>query len=140
MWYAVDCEPKGTGEARSWIKYAFSSDGQHWTIKDQPVISPQYIWDKELVTQPAVIKIDGKYKMWFSGRNSSGKISIGYADSNDGITWTRLSNPVIVADKIWELSSVAAPEVPFGNNHYTMYYHSSEGNPHDILYAISMMV
>lgn len=68
------------------IKYAESSDGIHWHREGIVCIdykSP----DEYAIARPCVIKADGIYKMWYSYRGD--KYRIGYAESANGIQWTR---------------------------------------------------
>lgn len=76
------------------IKYAQSQDGIHWIREN--VTCVDYKFDKEANARPCVIKEDGIYKMWYCYRgsldyrtNKEQSYRIGYAESNDGIAWTR---------------------------------------------------
>ncbi|HLL60315.1 MAG TPA: hypothetical protein VK338_01235, partial [Candidatus Nitrosocosmicus sp.] len=138
MWYTADCDPKSTGQPRGWIKYAYSPNGISWTSLQQPVVSPSFTWDKELVSHPTVIKVNNKYKMWFNGRDSSGKYSIGYGESDNGVNWQIKVDPVITADKSWEYYSVAAPDITFNKDLFSLYYHTDNGGgPVSIVFATS---
>lgn len=84
MWY--------TGEHG--IGRATSTDGIHWTkYAGNPVLATG--WGGGSALQPTVILEGGTYKMWFR-HTVGGQISIGYAESPDGIHWTvHPSNPVL---------------------------------------------
>lgn len=76
------------------IKYAQSQDGIHWIREN--VTCVDYKFDKEANARPCVIKEDGIYKMWYCYRgsldyrtNKEQSYRIGFAESNDGIAWTR---------------------------------------------------
>lgn len=126
MWFVANCEPQSTGTPRYWIKYAESSNGVNWIVRDEPVLSPSSSWEIEGVNSPCVIFNGQKYKMWYIGRSSSGKWNIGYAESTNGIDWSKNpNNPIITASKSWELNNLFYPRVVIGNNGYRMYYASS---------------
>ncbi|MEM3675281.1 MAG: hypothetical protein QXG08_07420, partial [Candidatus Methanomethyliaceae archaeon] len=69
---------KGTNEG---IGYATSSDGLTWT-KDpnNPIfhISDGLVWRNNRTYNPAVVEVEGTFKMWFTGVSGS-NYAIGYA-------------------------------------------------------------
>src|SRR3990167_3495414 len=75
-----------------------------------------------------------KYKMWYTGsgyfNNEPRMWRIGFAYSNDGITWTKNVEPVLNADQYWEdkreLTGVANPHVLKISDKYHLWYHSNE--------------
>jgi predicted GH43/DUF377 family glycosyl hydrolase len=80
------------------IGYATSTDGINWTkYADNPVmdLGAGNAWDSKEIGPNCVIKDADGYKMWYGG--SDGNHSrVGYANSTDGINWTRYANnPVI---------------------------------------------
>lgn len=92
MWYVGN---DGTG----WrIGYASSSDGKsEWQKSSTPIIevgSPDE-WDEIDTADPFVIHEGDLYKMWYSSNSSRwadsspDKFRIRYAESADGINWTR---------------------------------------------------
>ncbi|MBI4600810.1 MAG: PKD domain-containing protein [Planctomycetes bacterium] len=67
-----------------------------------------------------------KYKMWYGGTRGGRRISIGYATSPDGLSWTRFSDrPVLEADQAWEGQAIAQPAVVFDGAMYRMWYMGS---------------
>ena len=79
------------------IAFVEGVDGVHWS---EPVIvlSPDLPQDGKMIsTVRSYWKKDGKYLMWYTGmkflgageRMSSGRSCIGYAESDDGIHFTR---------------------------------------------------
>ncbi|MBN1483537.1 MAG: BMP family ABC transporter substrate-binding protein [Chloroflexia bacterium] len=79
--------------SNSQIGYATSADGVHWAKYPDPVLSES--WYGAVVRNMSVLRENGDYKMWFRGGHPEDH-GIGYAESVDGITWTRyLSNPVL---------------------------------------------
>jgi predicted GH43/DUF377 family glycosyl hydrolase len=93
MWYT------GFGSSFPQIGYATSSDGTTW-IKHNgdggPVLTESSAgnFDANGVLAPCVI-FESSYKMWYSGDEGEGTgiKRIGYAISDDGINWTRISVP-----------------------------------------------
>ncbi|MGE5351218.1 MAG: hypothetical protein ACM3P0_03990 [Acidobacteriota bacterium] len=89
-----------------------------------------------------VIYENGKYKMWYSNTYQSALVDIGYAESNDGLTWTSpLSEPVLKpgTDGQWDAYSVAVSAVFKDNEMYKMFYTGikSYGMPAAVGMAIS---
>jgi hypothetical protein len=75
------------------IKYASSNDGITWDRPNHQCIEPLH--DLEAYAHPTVVRHGGRYHMWFSVRDSrdfrdgGGAYRIGYATSEDGLTWER---------------------------------------------------
>jgi hypothetical protein len=68
------------------IKYAESADGRVWrrpNVVCIDVATP----DEYSIGRPSVLARDGRYHMWYSYRGT--QYRIGYAWSDDGISWTR---------------------------------------------------
>ncbi|MFH1718620.1 MAG: hypothetical protein ABIF19_14795, partial [Planctomycetota bacterium] len=112
----------------SWIGYATSPDGVHWTrCSAEPVLSPEESWEKVAVMCPHVLW-DGDsqlYRMWYSAGEQYEPNAIGYATSPDGLHWTKYKdNPVFAADPTneWEQHKVTACQViPAGDWHLMFY-------------------
>jgi hypothetical protein len=122
LWY--------TGQARghSWIGYATSPEGVHWTRgAAEPVLSPEEPWEKVAVMCPHVLwDANGQlYRMWYSGGEQYEPNAIGYATSPDGLHWAKhKGNPVFAADpaRAWEQHKVTACQViPAGDWHLMFY-------------------
>ncbi|MBP7687344.1 MAG: hypothetical protein KA765_05535 [Thermoflexales bacterium] len=100
-------------------------------------VGPSGSWDQSLVYDPAVLKDDTLYKMWYSGSNGTSN-RIGYATSPDGLTWTKYgSNPVLAPTLAWEGSRVFGPTVISDTGLYKMWYAASDGTTTRIGYATS---
>jgi hypothetical protein len=76
------------------VKYAESGDGVHW-VRNNIVCLP-YGFEGEANARPCVIKENGRYRMWYCFRGSvdyrtskQQSYRLGYAESPDGINWTR---------------------------------------------------
>jgi predicted GH43/DUF377 family glycosyl hydrolase len=122
LWYS------GQVRDSSWIGYATSPDGLHWTRQsDRPVISPELAWEKVAVMCPHVNwdADDRIFKMWYSGGELNEPNAIGYATSPDGLHWTKYDkNPVFSADttNTWEQHKVTACQVIKRDKDYLMFY------------------
>jgi hypothetical protein len=116
MWY-IFCkhwlEPKEKGGAPERvykIAYAESTDGINWT-RDSKTIIPDSLGERECQALPTVFKANGLYHMYFCYRqavdfrkNATRGYRIGYAYSEDGISWTRNDEKsgISVSDKGWD--------------------------------------
>lgn len=81
------------------IGHATSSDGITW-VRDtaNPVVrvGTGSDWDTYAASDPAVLKDGDVFKMWYSGGDGSSIRGVGYAESLDGVTWSKYSgNPVL---------------------------------------------
>lgn len=79
------------------VCYSESTDGVTWSTASI-VFSPAgaSAWDDEKTEIPTVILDNGVYKMWYGGSGSDISVGgagtkTGYAESIDGISWTRLA-------------------------------------------------
>jgi hypothetical protein len=100
LWYAATTgfvEIDGKQEPQYQIRYAESADGIDW--HRPPVTCIGYSFDGEANGKPCVLQEDGRYRMWYSFRSIAGyrtdrsrSYRIGYAESDDGIQWTRLDH------------------------------------------------
>ena len=117
---------------------SFSDDGIHWT--DPEITLPPRLesgWEDD-INRNCVLKIDGKYKMWYTGQ-ARGHSYIGYAESDDGIHFERpLTDPVMVSEYPWEGESVMNPCVLYEDGVYRMWYSAGETyEPNVLAYATS---
>jgi hypothetical protein len=89
MWYVSGTAWKMVdGAPRHWyhIKYAESGDGIHWTRRGHVCID--YASEAEYAIARPTVRYDGRlYRMWYPYRGY--RYRIGYAESPDGLTWTR---------------------------------------------------
>ncbi len=106
----------------AWVEY-----------ENNPVFSPDpENWDSVYVANPMVMKDGEIYKMWYQGRSLADEYiwHIGYAESDDGITWTRRDSPVLSTDPAiaWESQTINDPFVLKENDTtYTMWYDGRTG-------------
>ena len=114
--------------ARRACAVTFSDDGIHW---GEPIITldadPSSGWEED-VNRNCVLLIDGIYKMWYTGQSHACSYSyIGYAESEDGIHFTRkFSVPIMIPEYPWEKDSVMNPCVLYEGGVYRMWYSAGE--------------
>jgi predicted GH43/DUF377 family glycosyl hydrolase len=100
----------------SWIDYPYN-----------PIITSSYqYFDEYGVTQPQVIYDNGIYRMYYVGIAASAGKYVLYAESNDGINWTKpISHPVLYPGNYGSWDSWAVhPGAVFKDDDglYKMYY------------------
>jgi beta-1,2-mannosidase len=104
-----------------------------WTrLSPDPVISARGDGFESAGTfNPAVVKKDGKFIMLYRAQDGTGKSSIGYASSDDGVHFTQRPEPVMVAEAPYEKGGgVEDPRLQqFGDTYYLTYtgYNSVDG-------------
>ena len=125
MWYGSNLSwGKDQKDMAHVIKYAESKDGISWQRDGR--IALDFADDQEYaMSRPCVIKENGMYHMWYSYRGQAYRI--GYAESTDGVHWTRKDNQVgiDVSSEGWDSESV---EYPFVFDHKGKRYMLYNGN------------
>jgi hypothetical protein len=111
MWYVSGTGWEHVGDRvrhQYHIKYAESADGIHWRRKGVVCIDYQSR-EEYAIARPWVINDRGTYKMWYSYRGSAYRI--GYAESRDGIVWTRKDSEagIDVSDSGWDSEMIEYP-------------------------------
>ena len=113
------------------ILILFSSAQINWEkYEGNPVLnSGTADWESSSVSFPFVRKEGDIWKMWYNGQNAS-YTRIGYATSNDGISWTKYaSNPVMGVGTAgsWDDEGVFNPQIIFDGSVYHMWYGGWDG-------------
>ena len=108
------------------IALSSSVNGTVWS-EPQVVLSSVQTWEDD-INRPCVLRLHGKYHMWFTGQSGNAQSSIGYATSPDGVTWSRISTAVLVPVNTWEGPAVMNPEVLYDHSsgRYRMWYSAGE--------------
>ena len=114
MWYANGEEwisVNGKPYLQTTIKSGTSTDGIAWTMSDTVCITPQA--NEFAIGRPWVIMENNLFKMWYSIRSKSVPYRIGYAESVDGINWTRKDEEVgiDVSASGWDSEMICYPSV-----------------------------
>jgi len=128
MWYGSTLAwDSGNGEMLHVIQHACSDDGQKWERTGLSV--PYELGLAQAFSKPAVAQNqDGTLEMWFSYRSGSGdKYRIGYAKSNDGLSWILELDKagIMVSDSGWDSEMI---EYPFVFDHAGERYMLYNGN------------
>lgn len=113
----------------SYAVFAFAQSQPQQAITrlpDQPILSPQgSTWESAGTFNPAVtLGPDGhKIVMLYRAQDSAGTSRIGYAESSDGIHFTRRAQPILSPEATYEKDGgVEDPRLQkFGNTYYLTY-------------------
>lgn len=121
LWYASSTGfvvVAGRPEPVYQIKYAESRDGATWSRPNRTCI--EYRAEGEANARPCVLRETDRYRMWYCYRGSVGyrtdpaqSYRIGYAESPDGLRWTRLDDAVGIerSEEGWDSQMMAYPFV-----------------------------
>jgi predicted GH43/DUF377 family glycosyl hydrolase len=93
-------------------------------LSSAPIISPQgNSWQSAGTFNPAVVRHNGKFVMLYRAQDQAGTSRLGYAESKDGIQFTRRSDPVLSPETDYEKDGgVEDPRlVRFGDSYYLTY-------------------
>lgn len=91
---------------------------------NDPIISPRGDgWESAGTFNPSVVIHDGKFVMLYRAQDKQGTSRLGYAESADGIQFTRRSEPVLSPETDYEKDGgVEDPRlVKFGGTYYLTY-------------------
>lgn len=107
MWYGSNLSwGKSQRDMEHVIKYAESADGFGWKPTGKIAIAGTGA-NEYAISRPCVVRDDGLYRMWYSRRGEVYRI--GYAESPDGMDWTRKDDTAGIgpSDEGWDSGSVA---------------------------------
>jgi predicted GH43/DUF377 family glycosyl hydrolase len=105
MWYGSNTNwGKQQQDMAHLIKYAESGDGVAWRREGRvaiPLEPPEYA-----ISKPCVLRDEDRYRMWYSHRGSHYRI--GYAESADGLAWTRLDDHagIVLSSEGWDSEAI----------------------------------
>ena len=91
---------------------------------DRPILEPQgSSWESAGTFNPAVVEYNGKFVMLYRAQDAAGTSRLGYAESTDGIHFTRRAEPVLSPEADYEKNGgVEDPRLQkFGNTFYLTY-------------------
>ena len=124
MWY-VGWESGWHQKAQ--IGYAWSLDGISWQrYANNPVMTTSLPWEGVRINHVSVIKDNDIYCMWYSAGNNYGfSTAIGYAWSEDGLTWTKHPDAVLLPGSLgeWDHFNIAVGTVIEEDDIFKMWYH-----------------
>src|SRR5437762_10542418 len=98
--------------------------GTWFRVSSEPILSPQdATWESAGTFNPAVILHNGKIVMLYRAQDAAGTSRLGYAESADGIHFTRRSEPVLSPEAEYEKDGgVEDPRLQkFGDTFYLTY-------------------
>lgn len=108
------------------VFYAESDNGLDWRPVAGPVIA--YAYEGEVISAPWVEHCARGYRMWYSTRGSKDREAkryrVGYAESSDGVTWTRMDEyaPINRSPEGWDSEMVCYPAIfDHGDRRYMFY-------------------
>ncbi len=130
MWYV-----SGTGwtlhdgivRYRLVVRVATSEDGLQWKGETSVCLEPE--GDEYALGRPCVVRDGNTYRMWYSIRSFARPYQLGYAESTDGVSWTRRDDSVGMArsESGWDSEMICyAYVVNAGDRRYLFY----NGNQH----------
>ena len=132
MWY-VSCdrwEHREEGFRHFYnIKHRYSKDGIYWDPRASVCIDYQSA-NEYAISRPSVIQDNnGFYRMWYSYRAQPNipTYRIGYAESNDGLTWKRMDHlsGIDVSKSGWDSEMICYPRVFKHKNQLFMLYNGN---------------
>jgi predicted GH43/DUF377 family glycosyl hydrolase len=136
MWFGGGVGPYGYPPASSkWsIGYATSSDCIHWDLQPDPVVlhgDNSTDFDETSAFAASVIRTNEGYYMWYSGHSHTAVVNgkpqgkIGYANSSDGINWTKYyANPIVSPTSVSQqwTTGYYTPSVLFDGEQFHMWF------------------
>ena len=93
-------------------------------VSDGPILAPQGSdWQSAGTFNPAVVEYNGKFVMLYRAQDAAGTSRLGYAESTDGMRFTRRPEPVLSPEADYETNGgVEDPRLQkFGNTFYLTY-------------------
>ena len=118
------------------IKYATSENGIDWQSRDNTCIS---LKDDEFgFGRPWVIKEKDKYLMWYSIRSKTRPYCIGYAESENGIDWTRKDEEagIVSSESGWDSEMICYPCVVDAVGKRYLFYNGNRHGSTGFGYAV----
>jgi hypothetical protein len=127
MWYVSGTDWRSTPNGphhRYHIKYAESLDGRRWDRRGVVCINYGSA-DEFAFGRPCVLRDGRLYRMWYSYRGA--QYRIGYAESSDGIVWTRLDSENVLQPSAigWDSEMVTYPLVFSQDGRLIMLYNGN---------------
>lgn len=133
----------GTGNVYIWVTWGVPPIGNWIDFNGNPILNPSgTFYETHGVGQPNAILVAGVYKMWYLGDAGGSNKYVMYAESMNGINWTRpVSDPVLSPGSpgSWDDLAVHPGAVMYEDSMYYMFYSgwSDPWGSWDIGYAFS---
>ena len=129
MWYTGQAWNNKKKTMMSRIGYATSTDGVRFTrVRKTPVMVPETDFEKFSVMNPYVRWDEARkaWRMWYAAGETYEPNVLCYAESKDGLTWTKSDrNPIFEhgSPLAWDRARVGACEVhPLADGRWAMFY------------------
>lgn len=118
------------------IKYAESEDGISWSRTGKVAID--FGEGETNIARSSVIIEQGVYKMWFCYIRGKEKYRIGYAESNDGISWQRNDKlaGIDVSENGFDSEMVCYPNIIVHGNKKLMFYNGNNYGSDGVALAV----
>jgi hypothetical protein len=125
------------------VKYASSSDGINWTRTGHIAINNDEF--AEAIGKPYVYIEDGSFRMIYSYRNSlnyrtdrNNSYRLGYAESSDGVNWTRMDDRLglPLSDEGWDSVMMEYSSGYFYSKKHFLLYNGNGFGESGIGYAV----
>ena len=115
------------------IGLARTSSGRDWSKHGPPVLAtgPYGSWDERGVADPYVIRLEGRFYLFYLGMDRARRQRLGIAMSDDGLAWRKLrSNPVLELGDFgsFDENGLGEPAVWASNGYYWMLYTGRDRN------------
>lgn len=119
------------------IRHVSSQDGLEWSSRSDICIALNGE-DEFGLGRPWVIRERDLYKMWYSIRSRSQPYRIGYAESSDGITWTRKDESAGIerSSQGWDSEMICYPCVVNTASRRYMFHNGNRHGASGFGYAI----
>jgi hypothetical protein len=121
MWYlSLTAFTDKPADMRAVIRHATSADGFTWRVDEQVCLD--HGPDDTVLCRPWVMHDGDLYRMWFCHRGEAYRI--GYAESADGLSWTRRDDlaGIAVSASGWDSAMICYPSVfDHGGRRYMLY-------------------
>lgn len=126
-WYQAGDPPR--------IGLARSRDARTWEKLPRPVLEPgpRGSWDERGVADPYVIRLGGRFYMYFLGQDRARRQRLGVAVSEDGRSWWKLrSNPILELGErgAFDENGLGEPAVWVSGGRYWMLYTGRDRQEH----------
>jgi len=144
MWYCSGTGwrfPHDNAEPIYTVFYAESRNGIDWIPHNKPVVGHKY--DGEVISAPWVLRVNDKYCMWYSTRGHATReaknYTIGYAESDDGLSWERLDERAGISRSIagWDSEMICYPAFFRHEDRVYMFYSGNGVGRGGLGYAIA---
>ena len=125
IWYlsGLDWIPGDPPNSTYNLRYAVSEDGIKW--QRHGTVAVDFAHRNEIaIARPTVIRDGDLWRMWYCYRGTNFPYRIGYAESDDAVTWTRrdASAGIVASDKGWDSEMLCYPHVfDHGGQRYMLY-------------------